>query len=833
MYTTDKIAEIIDAQQPICGTVRNIQHILTDSRSLVFAEETLFFAINTTRNDGHRYIGELYHRGVRAFVTERIENEWADIYSEAIFLKVGNTVKALQQLARAHREKFCIPVIGITGSNGKTTVKEWLYQILSNDYRITRSPRSYNSQIGVPLSVWGINSDTQLAIFEAGISQAGEMEALADIIQPDIAIITNAGTAHQENFNSIEEICNEKSKLLNNAKIAIYPYDDKNLAHAATAFKGKHITWSKHDNRCTMFIESVLCGSDGRSSTISYVYDDKEKRVCGTYIINNISSAAIDNSITCATACLYLGMSGEDIAQRMQGLYDIAMRLEVKEGQNHCTIINDTYNNDITSLEIALDYMMRRPENTKQRHTLILSDILQSNPDAEKLCQQLLTLIRCRHISKFIGIGPMLSCYLKPIAESDNCGIEFFFFETTEDFMLSDTMRNLHDEVILIKGARQFRFDRITDCLEKKVHETVLEVNLNALIDNYNFYRSLMPEETKLICMVKADAYGAGAIEVAKTLQDYRVEYLAVAVADEGVALRKAGITCNIMVMNPELSAFRTMFEYNLEPEIYSFRLLNALIQAARREGVINHPVHIKLDTGMHRLGFDPVSEIDQLIDVLQKQKAVRPCSIFTHFVGADDDMHDCFSEQQYLLFDCASRKFMNAFKHKIARHICNSAAIQHFPQWHMDMCRLGLGLYGVNPRDNSTIHNVSALKTTILQIHDIPAGESVGYSRRTILSRDSRIAAIPIGYADGLNRQLGNRNACCIVNGQPAQYVGNICMDVAMIDVTDISCSEGDSVEIFGPNLPVSDIAERIGTIPYEIMTAVSQRVKRVYFKE
>lgn len=833
MYTTDKIAEIIGAEQPLCNKERNIQHILTDSRSLAFAEETLFFAINTTRNDGHRYIGELYHRGVRAFVTERIEDSWSADYPDAVFLKVGNTVKALQQLARAHREEFSIPVIGITGSNGKTTVKEWLYQILSDEYRITRSPRSYNSQIGVPLSVWSLSSEAQLAIFEAGISQPGEMEALAEIIQPDIAIITNAGTAHQENFCCTKDICNEKAKLLTSANVAIYPYDDRNIAEAAASFKGRHLAWSKTDRSCPMYIENIECGADGCSSIISYVYSDEEGQTCSSYTINNISSAAIDNSITCAAACLCLGMSHEAIAKRMNGLYDIAMRLEVKEGQNRCTIINDTYNNDITSLEIALDYMMRRPENTQQTHTLILSDILQGCPDAEKLCRQLLALVTCRKVNKLIGIGPTLSKHLKPMAETAASDMQFHFYESTDEFMASDTIRSLHDEVILIKGARQFRFDRITDYLEKKVHETVLEVNLNALIDNYNYYRSYMSEQTKLICMVKADAYGAGAVEVAKTLQDYRVEYLAVAVADEGVVLRKAGISCNIIVMNPEMSAFRTMFEYNLEPEVYSFRLLNALIQAARREGVINHPVHIKIDTGMHRLGFDPENDIETLTDTLKRQKAVRPCSVFTHLVGADDDQHDSFSEQQFKLFDSASRKLQSAFKHKIARHICNSAAIVHFPQWHMDMCRLGLGLYGVNPRDNSTIHNVSALKTTILQIHDIRAGESIGYSRRTIVERDSRIAAIPIGYADGLNRLLGNRRGFCLVNGQPAPYVGNICMDVAMIDVTDINCQEGDTVEIFGSRLPVAVLAERIGTIPYEIMTAVSQRVKRIYFKE
>ena len=431
-----------------------------------------------------------------------------------------------------------------------------------------------------------------------------------------------------------------------------------------------------------------------------------------------------------------------------------------------------------------------------------------------------------RGIQKFIGVGPDLSAQADKVQIADKQ-----FFLDVQHFLTSDTFGSLRDELILLKGARSFGFDRISEQLEQKVHETILEVNLNAVVANLNYYRSFLKPETKMVCMIKADAYGAGAVEIAKTLQDHRVDYLAVAVADEGVTLRKAGITANIMIMNPEMTAFKTMFDYELEPEVYSFRLLDALIRAARKEGITGWPVHIKLDTGMHRLGFDPINDIDELIDRLKHQNAIIPRSVFSHFVGSDSDGFDEFSARQFALFDEGSKKLQAAFTHKILRHMDNSAGIEHFPERQMDMCRLGLGLYGVDPRDNRIINTVSTLKTTILQMRHVPAGDTVGYSRKGKIDCDSVIAAIPIGYADGLNRHLGNRRCYCLVNGQKAEYVGNICMDVAMIDVTGIDCHEGDMVEIFGEHLPVTTLSDIIDTIPYEVLTGVSNRVKRVYF--
>ena len=504
------------------------------------------------------------------------------------------------------------------------------------------------------------------------------------------------------------------------------------------------------------------------------------------------------------------------------------MRLEVKQGQHGCTLINDSYNSDINSLDIALDFISRRPDHKGRRRTLILSDILQSGMTRDQLYAEVSELCVKRGVEKFIGVGPDL------MAEADRIGVgEKYFFPDSQTFIKSPVFSTLRDEVILIKGARAFGFDGISELLEQKVHETILEVNLQAVVDNLNYYRSYMKPETKLVCMVKANAYGSGAVEVAKTLQDHRVDYLAVAVADEGVTLRKNGITSNIMIMNPEMTAFKTMFDYDLEPEVYSFRLLDALVKAARREGITGYPVHIKLDTGMHRLGFNPKTDIDELIHRLQSQNAIIPRSVFSHFVGSDSDDFDNFSKMQFDLFDEASSKLQAAFPHKILRHICNSAGIEHFPERQLDMCRLGLGLYGIDSRDNHILNNVSTLKTTILQLRDVPKEETVGYSRKGHLTRDSRIAAIPIGYADGLNRHLGRGNCYCLVNGQKAPYVGNICMDVAMIDVTGIPCKEGDTVEIFGDHLPVTVLSDVLDTIPYEVLTSVSDRVKRVYYQD
>lgn len=820
-YSLEKISSLIGAHLRGKEDV-TISWILTDSRSLCFPEDTLFFALKSERNDGHKYIPELYRRGVRSFVVQDMPQDM-DNYADANFLQVIDSLKALQRLAERHRESFDIPVIGVTGSNGKTVVKEWLYQLLSPDMNVVRSPRSYNSQIGVPLSVWTLNENAQIGIFEAGISQCGEMDALQSVIQPTIGVFTGLGEAHQENFSSKEQKCMEKLKLFKDSKVLVYPIDDACVAGCVnlSAFQGEYLAWSMSREDVPLYIMSV----DKTSENTHVVY--RYKGNTHEYRIPFIDEASVIDSITCLAVCLYLGLSPEVIAQRMMTLEPVAMRLEVKEGRNGCTLINDSYNSDYNSLDIALDFMNRRPDSEGRRRMLILSDIYQTGQDPEEFYSKVARLVESRGVERFVGVGEQL------MACRHLFKIESHFFKTTQELLDSDLFAGLHQDVILIKGARSFRFDLITEHLELKVHETILEVNLNAVVDNLNYYRSFLKPETKMVCMVKASAYGAGAVEISKTLQDHQVDYLAVAVADEGVDLRKAGIKSNIIIMNPEMSCFRTLFEYELEPEVYSFRLLDALIREAEKEGVTNFPVHIKLDTGMHRLGFDPLKDMPALIERLKRQTAVIPRSVFSHFVGSDSDDFDAFSARQYDLFLKGSSQLQQAYHHKILRHMCNSAGIEHFPERQMEMVRLGLGLYGIDSRNNQILHTISTLKTTILQIHDVPKEDTVGYSRKGHLTRDSRIAALPIGYADGLNRKLGNGHAYCLVNGKKAPYVGNICMDVCMIDVTDIDCKEGDTAIIFGEELPVTVLSDILDTIPYEILTSVSSRVKRVYYQD
>ena len=837
MYTIDEIAQVIGAQRK--GTAEaKINWLLIDSRSLCFPEETLFFALRTEKNDGHKYIEELYRRGVRNFVVSPPTPEeggltrWQQWTNNADalplrglggcnFLIVKSPLKALQDLAAYHRSQLNIPIVGITGSNGKTTVKEWLYQLLSPDFNVCRSPRSYNSQVGVPLSVWLINPHNDLAIIEAGISQPGEMAKLERIVKPTIGVMTNLGAAHQENFMSYDIKCAEKMQLFTHCQTVVINSDNATIHRCAEALP---------DDIGQVSLQVRRIEKEGHQATIHFEHDGE----VGRYTIPFIDDASIENSITCFSTVLalkeFIPHSSSlipHLCERMSHLEQVAMRLEVKDGKNGCTLINDSYNSDVQSLDIALDFMCRRPETKRQHRTLILSDILQSGESPRSLYSRVAQMAASRGIEKFIGVGEELN------ACADYFPMEHHMFRTTDALIRSEVFDQLRNEFILIKGARHFRFDKVSDLLTLKVHQTILEVNLNALVNNVRYYRRFMHPETKMVCMVKASGYGVGSLETSKTLQDNGVDYLAVAVADEGADLREAGITANIMIMNPETTSFKMLFDYRLEPEVFSFDLLEQLIHAAEKEGITNFPIHIKLDTGMHRLGFNPQKDMPRLIERLSRQTALVPCSVFSHFVGSDGDEFDAFSRRQFQLFDEASRQLQSAYSHKIIRHICNSAGIEHFPEYHLDMVRLGLGLYGINARNNHILNNVATLKTTILQIRDVPKGDSIGYSRRTTLERDSRIAAIPIGYADGLNRHLGNRGCYCLVNGQKADYVGNICMDVCMIDVTDIDCKEGDQVEIFGDNLPVTVLSDAFGTIPYEVLTGISNRVQRVYIQE
>ena len=815
-----KLAKLIGANEKNIPTVE-INWLLTDSRSLSFPTESLFFAIHTARNNGHNYIAELYQQNLRYFVVSEMRPEFEKM-TDAVFMKVSDSLKALQTLAAAHRASFKIPVIGITGSNGKTVVKEWLYQLLHTDYVITRSPRSYNSQIGVPLSVWALSENTQLGIFEAGISEPHEMEHLQPIIQPTIGIFTNLGDAHQENFIGLKQKCEEKLQLFNQSEILVYCSDNKlvDISIAQSDFKGKLFSWGKSTNA---IVQILQVEKTPLNTKVQLKYAGSELAI----VIPFTDDASIENALQCVTVMLCLGINPKEIANRILLLEAVAMRLEVKEGVRDCLIINDSYNSDLNSLGIALDFLNQQATAKNLSKTLILSDILQSGQTTEELYKTVSELVKNKNIQRIIGIGSDISRYADKFELIDKT-----FFEHTEDFLKSSILRELKNEIILLKGSRKYHFEDISEKLELVTHETTLEVNLNALVDNLNYFRDKLRPETKMMCMVKAFAYGSGAVEVARTLQHHRCDYLAVAVADEGAELRREGIRIPIVVMNPEKGSFGMIFDNKLEPEVYSFRLLDSFIASAEKLGLTDYPIHIKIDSGMHRLGFEP-QDIEQLIARLKGQNQVKVRSIFSHLAGADETKFDTFTRQQIATFSACADQLSATFSHHIIRHILNSSGIERFPEYQFDMVRLGIGHYGISSLPEVKLKQVCALKTVILQIKNIKAGETVGYSRKGIVNTDKRIAVIPIGYADGFDRKLGNGVGEVLVNGQRAKVIGNVCMDLVMIDVTNLEAKEGDQVEIFGDNLTITEVSDWLKTIPYEVLTSVSRRVKRVYFQE
>lgn len=819
-YAIKDVAAIIGADDDSLHDT-HIGLLLTDSRRLSFPEQSLFFALQTKTNDGHNYIPELYTLRVRNFVVSQMRPAFSEM-PEANFLVVKDTLKALQELATHHRKRFHIPVIGITGSNGKTVVKEFLYQLLHNEFDIVRSPRSYNSQLGVPLSVWQMNERHTLGLFEAGISQPDEMERLRPIIAPTIGVITNIGEAHQENFISSTQKCIEKLTLFSDCEAIIYNGDDAFIANCieSACLSHKAVTWSRKDSDAPLFIESIKkkenetiirCTLLGLNQTFTIPFTD---------------DASIENVIQCIAVMLYLKPTSVNDIEKFKHLEPVAMRLDIKEGINNCQLINDTYNSDINSLDIALDFQQSRRTRKVLKATLILSDILQSGTRPKSLYKKVADLVRRKKVDRIIGIGQDLKEY------GHIFDIEKEFYLTTDEFIHSPSFKQFKEELILIKGSRPFHFERISELLEKKVHETILEVNLDAVVHNFNFYRSKLKPTTKMVCMVKAFAYGAGSYELAKTLQEHRCDYLAVAVADEGAALRKEGISIPIIVMNPEFSSFNMLFENQLEPEVYSFRLLDAMVKETERRGITTYPIHVKIDTGMHRLGFQP-SDIPELCKRLKAQSGIIVRSVFSHLAGSDSDIFDDFTKKQLEIFAQTAAELEADLGHKVIKHILNSAGIERFPEYQMDMVRLGIGLYGISASGQNGLRNVSTLKTTILEILHVPAGDSIGYSRRCYVERDSRIATIPIGYADGLDRHFSNRKGEVVVRGKRCPIIGNICMDACMVDVTDTDAQECDSVIIFGNELPVSELADKLGTIPYEILTSVSPRVKRVYYRE
>jgi alanine racemase len=817
-----EISEIICAQPcPIQNA--DIHILLTDSRSLSEPAVTLFFALCTEHNDGHRYVLDLYENGVRNFV---VQHDFAgmDCLPEANCLWVNDTLAALQQLAAYHRRIFDIPVIGITGSNGKTIVKEWLYQLLHDTFSIVRSPRSYNSQTGVPLSVWQLDNQTQLGVFEAGISLQKEMERLESIILPTIGIFTTIGEAHQENFSSKEEKCLEKLILFESADKIIYNEDQLLVKYCMEekGFFNKTFSWSTKNENAPLYISKI-------EKKIDHTIIEYKLQNAGSMDLIRIpftDDASIEDAIHCLALILYLIPDLKDLPARFEKLDPVAMRLDVSKGINGNILINDTYNSDINSLSIALDFMVRRSTDNQLKRVLILSDILQSGMVPASFYRRVAELVHQKQIQHIIGIGPNL------MSHSNLFNPEKDFYPTTESFLASGIWRGLKNSIVLIKGSRKSRFERISEQLEEKVHQTVLEVNLDAVIHNLKYFRSKLKSGTKVICMVKAFGYGVGSYELAKTLQERGADYLAVALADEGAELRREGITMPILVMNPEEHAFNTLFEYRLESEIYNLNMLDAIIREAERRGILSYPIHIKLNTGMNRLGFD-AQDIPVLADRLNGQNGALVKSVFSHLAGSDSPALDDYTKRQVELFSQMSDQLEQLLNYPVMRHLLNSAGIERFPQAQFDAVRLGIGLYGISAVDEKAIQPVASLKSRILQVRDVKTGETIGYSRNGVLNRNSRIACIPVGYADGLDRRLGNGNGKVFINGRLCPTIGNICMDICMVDVTGVKAEEGDEVILFGEPITVNELADKLQTIPYEILTSISPRVKRIYYKE
>lgn len=852
IYTIQKVAQILNGkifQDPTPNAL--VEHLLIDSRQVAFAHSTLFFAIESKRRDGHDFIADCYERGVRNFIISK--NIPFQDFPEGNFIMVGNTLMALQQLAEFHREQFPnLTVIGITGSNGKTMVKEWLFQLLNPDYYIVRSPKSYNSQIGVPLSVWQIEQHHTLAIFEAGISEMGEMEKLAPIIDCTIGVFTNIGEAHSAGIPDMEIKLEEKIKLFSNARSIVFSLDDPTVdAAISSQFQDKDMFMSSdYNDMAGLIIERIK--TIGRRTKISGSLFDEPVSI----YIPFTDEISITNAIHCWAVMLHLDIDNSVIQQRMLRLEPVKMRLEVKEGVNNCTIINDAYNSDLSSFGMSLNFQKQQAKDGETM--LIISDIYQSGKPLEELYEIIADVLNHYAVDKIICIGEEVQQLKFEMTGN------LTYFKNTPEFLQQLNLNDFQNQTILLKGARAFQFEKIADRLSKKVHKTVLEVNMSALQHNLRVYSNLLHSGTKMMAMVKASAYGSGAVEIARQLEFSKVNYLAVAYTDEGVELRKAGIQLPIMILNPEEATFADLIEHDLEPEISNLQLLaqfsefvtanqpifpedvfadklpeifTDFAQMVKEEMESNnkYPIHLKLDTGMHRLGFEE-KDLPELLACLKKSKGVEIVSILSHLAASETIDHDKFTNHQIDLYLKSYEKIAEAIGYRPIRHILNSAGIVRFPEFQMDMVRLGIGLYGIDSSGliQENLQTVNTLKATISQIKTIAKGETVSYGRSGKAEKDMMIATLSIGYADGLPRAAGNGQYDVLVNGVKSTIFGTICMDMCMIDITNIpDIEQGDEVIIFGKNPKVEELAAAVGTIPYEIFTGVSSRVKRVYFQE
>jgi len=797
-----------------------VSELVTDSRQVSFAEHAAFVAIRGINHDGHNYIGALYRKGVKVFIVEKLPEELT-IYEDAAFILTDDAINALQLLAASKRAAFKSTVIAVTGSAGKTIVKEWLADILGRSYPVLRSPKSYNSQVGVPLSVWKLEEKYKFGIFEAGISLPGEMEKLRRVINPDIGIITNIGDAHNENFRSNEEKAREKLKLFLNTSMIIYCGDQQlvaDLIHKDSNLKSKELVdWSFINPGARVFVKKK---SLDKSSTILQITFNN---ITGDFEIPFSDRASIENAITVAATCLAQGMDLTIIREGLSQLVSVAMRMEMKNGINSCQLIEDFYNSDPGSLGMAIEFL-RSQSNRKT--TLILSDFVQIGRDEKELYGEVADLVRRTGIDKFIGIGEVL------MRNSSYFDDDASFYYSTDDFIHSFNSQEFRNEVILLKGARVFELEKIGKLLEQQVHNTVLEINLDAISHNLNEFRKYLNPETRIMAMVKAFAYGAGSAEIAALLEYHRVSYLGVAYSDEGVDLRKAGVTMPVMVMSPDLSSSDVIIQYNLEPEIYSFPSLERFAETASKHGLYNYPIHLKIDTGMHRLGFMP-DEIDELISRIKGLSCLKVISVFSHLAASEDPAFDNFTLQQVKLFSSVAGKIREALGYSFLRHILNTSGIVRFPQYQFEMVRPGIGIYGAGTLEGMPLRPVSRFKTRISQVKSIPAGEPVGYGCSDVSDTERTIAILPVGYADGLDRKTGNRKGNLFIKGLKVPLIGNICMDICMADVTGLNAREGDEAEIFGENISINELARQCGTIPYEILTSIPGRVKRVFYRE
>lgn len=794
--------------------------ILIDSRKVISAPDSIFIALKGDNHDGHKYVKELWERGVGAFVVCDTYNT-DEIPKGANAVCVKNTLDALQTLAKHHRQQLTYPVAAITGSNGKTIVKEWIAQLAGDNLTISRSPKSYNSQVGVPLSLLLLDEKAQLGIVEAGISKPGEMQRLQEIIAPQIGLISNIGQAHQENFTSLAHKLTEKLNLFDECHTIVYCADHSNIdTEIKHRFATKKlVTWgSNPQNIVAIEHTQIVAGATQVKATVSGQAE--------SFSIPYTDHASFENAMHALTFLTAMGMHFDQISARLPLLKPVAMRLEQKEGINGCLVINDTYNSDITSLEVALDFMNQQSRQQGIARTVVLSDILQSGLAPHRLYQRVNKLLEQNGVSQLIAVGPELS------GQKEQFSVPARFFDGTQQLLDSGLLSSLNRQVVLVKGSRDFGFERIVECIEQKRHQTVLEINLDALAHNVNKFRAHLKSGTKILAMVKAFSYGSGSFEIASLLQHQKVDYLGVAFADEGVELRKAGISLPIIVMNPEKRSFPIMLQYGLEPEIYSLSILEGFAEAAKAEGVAEALVHIKIDTGMMRLGFR-AHEMDTLCQQLAKYRTLRVQSAFSHLAGSEDTAHDEFTQHQIDTFAEACRQLETALGYTFFRHILNSAGIERFPQAQFEMVRLGIGLYGISSNPKNPLRNVATLKSYISQIKEVQPGESIGYGRKGSIASGGRIAIVPIGYADGLDRRLSNRVGKMWVNGHFAPIVGNICMDMCMLDITHVPASEGDEVIVFGDNYPVWELSDAIGTISYEVLTGIGRRVPRVYYQE